>query len=45
MPWTKLLQYSYTVLPLPRWISIVTPVQLINKFGAFNTMWTIIPKY
>ena len=23
MPWTKLIQYSYKVFPLPKWISIL----------------------
>ena len=45
MPWTNLMQYSYKAVPLPIWISIATLVQLFNKFGAFNTMRTILPKY
>ena len=45
MPWTKLMQYSYKVVLLPIWISIVTLVQLCNTFGVFNTMRTILPKY
>ena len=28
--------HFYKVVPLPIWISIVTLVQLCNKFGAFN---------
>ena len=45
MPWTKLMQYSYKVVQLPKWISKATLVQLCNKAGAFNTMRTILPKY
>ena len=45
MPWTKLMQYSYKVVLLQIWISIVTLVQLCDKFGASNTMRTILPKY
>ena len=46
MPWKKLKQYSYKVVPLLIWISIASLVQLCDKFGDFNNMMrTILPKY